>query len=198
MADELPSVRLDGGSFVLRPFVGADFTWARSAREHPDTAQWVNALPATTADDMAALTEDLRRSGRLLHLAMIGSEDNSYYGEILLFIRTPEAGETAIGEIAYVVSPAVRARGIASRAVRLLSVWAFRELGLKRLQLSIRPDNAASRRVAEKAGYTFEGVLRSTKLIRGTRVDAALYSLLPTDLWEPAAWAPSPSERVHR
>ncbi|MGZ4559247.1 MAG: GNAT family N-acetyltransferase [Mycobacteriaceae bacterium] len=182
MVAELPSVRLDGGTFLLRPFCGTDFTWAHSAREHPATAQWVNALPATTADDMTALTEDLRRRGRLLHLAMIGSEDNSYYGEVLLFIRTPEAGETAIGEIAYVVAPAVRGRGIAAIAVRLLSEWAFRQLGLKRLQLSIRPDNAASRRVAEKAGYTFEGVLRSTKLIRGTRVDAALYSRLPSDL----------------
>jgi RimJ/RimL family protein N-acetyltransferase len=182
VAEELPSVRLDGGSFVLRPFNRTDFLPAYSAREHPATSQWVNALPAPTADDMAALAEDLRRSGRLLHLAMTDSEDDSYLGEILLFIRTPEAGETAIGEIAYVVAPAVRRRGIAGNAVRLLSVWAFRELGLKRLQLSIRPDNAASRRVAEKAGYRFEGVLRSTKVIRGSRIDAALYSLLPSDV----------------
>jgi RimJ/RimL family protein N-acetyltransferase len=52
-------------------------------------------------------------------------------------------------------------------------------LKLDRLQLSIRPDNLASRRVAEKAGYEYEGTIRSSKLIRGKRVDAALYSLLP-------------------
>jgi RimJ/RimL family protein N-acetyltransferase len=51
-------------------------------------------------------------------------------------------------------------------------------LKLDRLQLSIRPDNLASRRVAEKAGYEYEGAIRSSRLIRGKRVDAALYSLL--------------------
>jgi RimJ/RimL family protein N-acetyltransferase len=97
----------------------------------------------------------------------------------LLFLRTPEAGEVGIGEIAYVVAPAARGRGIASAAVQALSGWAFARLRLARLQLSIRPDNLASRRVAEKAGYMYEGLLRSSKLIRGERVDAALYSLLP-------------------
>ena len=56
------------------------------------------------------------------------------------------------------------------------------DLQLERLQLSIRPDNLASRGVAEKAGYTYEGTLRSTKLIRGARVDAALYSLLRAEV----------------
>jgi len=74
-----------------------------------------------------------------------------------------------------------------SRTVRVLSEWAFARLRLERLQLSIRPDNLASRRVAEKAGYQYEGMLRSSKLIRGKRVDAALYSLLPHEPVSPSA-----------
>jgi RimJ/RimL family protein N-acetyltransferase len=35
--------------------------------------------------------------------------------------------------------------------------------------------------VAEKAGYAYEGTLRSSKLIRGRRVNAAVYSLLPDE-----------------
>jgi RimJ/RimL family protein N-acetyltransferase len=85
----------------------------------------------------------------------------------VLFVRTAEAGEVATGEIAYVIAPGVRGRGIASSAVTLLSEWAFMRLDLQRLQLSIRPDNVVSRRVAEKPGYSYEGTLRSTKLIRG-------------------------------
>jgi RimJ/RimL family protein N-acetyltransferase len=96
-------------------------------------------------------------------------------------VRTPEAAEVGTGELAYVVAPAARGRGIATAALRLFSEWAFARLELTRLQLSIRPDNAASRRVAEKAGYTYEGTLRSAKVIRGKRVDAAFYSLLPSD-----------------
>jgi RimJ/RimL family protein N-acetyltransferase len=77
------------------------------------------------------------------------------------------------------MAPAARGRGVASAAVRVLSAWAFSELKLERLQLSIRPDNVASRRVAEKAEYVCEGTLRSSKLVRGRRVDGAVYSLLP-------------------
>ena len=79
------------------------------------------------------------------------------------------------------IAPAARGRGIAPEAVRLLSEWAFSTLGLARLQLSIAPDNAPSVRVAEKAHYRYEGLLRSLKVIRSERVDALLYSRLPDD-----------------
>ena len=84
--------------------------------------------------------------------------------------------------VAYVVAPTARGRGIATSAVRLLSKWAFTELGLERLQLSIHPANVAPRRIAEKASYHYEGTLRSTKVIRGSRVDSIVFPLLPNDL----------------
>jgi RimJ/RimL family protein N-acetyltransferase len=48
-----------------------------------------------------------------------------------------------------------------------------------RLQLTTHLDNPASQRVAEKAGYTREAVLRSWADQRGERVDLIMYSLLP-------------------
>ena len=176
-----PSPPLAGTGFVLRPLSESDYVAARASREHPETAEWVNALPEADGERMIRLVESRRRAGRLLHLAIADDENGSYLGEIVLFLRTPEAGEVGIGEIAYVVAPAARGRGFASAAVRALSAWAFSELKLERLQLSIRPDNVASRRVAEKAGYAYEGTLRSSKLIRGRRVDAAVYSRLPDE-----------------
>jgi RimJ/RimL family protein N-acetyltransferase len=173
-----PSPPLAGTGFVLRPLTENDYEPARASREHPETVEWVNALPEADGERLIHLVESARHAGRLLHLAIADDKNDSYLGEILLFLRTPEAGEVGIGEIAYVVAPAARGRGFASAAVSFLSAWAFSELGLERLQLSIRPDNVASRRVAEKAGYAYEGTLRSIKLIRGRRVDAGLYSLL--------------------
>jgi ribosomal-protein-serine acetyltransferase len=49
--------------------------------------------------------------------------------------------------------------GIATVAVRLIARFGFEDLDLQRLELLIAVDNAASRRVAEKVGATFEGVL---------------------------------------
>jgi RimJ/RimL family protein N-acetyltransferase len=138
-------------------------------------------LPQPDGASLMRFAESRRRAGKLLHLVIAAGEGGDYLGEVLIFLRTPEAAEAGTGEIAYVVAPAARGRGIASTALGLFSEWAFASLGLARLQLFIRPDNLASRRVAEKTGYTYEGTLRSAKLIRGKRVDSALYSLLPAD-----------------
>jgi RimJ/RimL family protein N-acetyltransferase len=56
------------------------------------------------------------------------------------------------------------------------------ELGVERLYLTTAPDNIASQRVAERAGFTREGLLRSHLPIPGGRRDSVMYSLLPGDL----------------
>lgn len=47
--------------------------------------------------------------------------------------------------------------GITTKAVLMITEYAFNELGLHRIEINLRPENVASRRVAEKAGYVFEG-----------------------------------------
>ena len=63
------------------------------------------------------------------------------------------------GEIGYWVTAEARGRGIATRAVHLLAGWARDELGLTRIEILPHKDNPASRRVAEKAGFTDTGEL---------------------------------------
>ena len=75
-----------------------------------------------------------------------------------------------------------RGRDVASRALRLLTRWAVGEHALARLQLIVEPANVASQRVAEKAGFRREGLLRSYLELKGTRRDVYLYALLPEDL----------------
>ena len=52
---------------------------------------------------------------------------------------------------------------------------------MQRLQIRVDPDNAASQRVAEKAGYQREGLMRSALIVRGRRADVLVYSRLPGD-----------------
>jgi RimJ/RimL family protein N-acetyltransferase len=85
------------------------------------------------------------------------------------------------GEIGYAVAPAARGRGVAGRAVELLTRWGFDELGLIRLELDIDVRNPASGRVAERAGYRLEGVRRSLYFKEGRRADTALWSRLRDD-----------------
>ena len=68
--------------------------------------------------------------------------------------------EPGLAHLSYWVFPAHRRRGLASRAVRLACGYAFAELGVERLELSIEADNVASQGVARRAGFTEQGVLR--------------------------------------
>ena len=84
-------------------------------------------------------------------------------------------------ELGYIVAPAARGRGVATAALRLLTDWGFSERGLLRLELLISVDNVASIRVAERAGYVKEGVLRSLYVKEAVREDHELWSCLPSD-----------------
>jgi RimJ/RimL family protein N-acetyltransferase len=88
-------------------------------------------------------------------------------------------GRAAIG---YWLAPEGRGRGVATHAVRLMAGWAFGELGIGRLELTCAPDNVPSQRVAERCGFTREGLLRSHLPFRGTRRDTVMFSLLPGEL----------------
>ena len=90
--------------------------------------------------------------------------------------------ETKTAELGYVVVPEARGRGVATQALRLLTEFAFEELGMERLELMIAVHNEPSKIVAERAGYTREGVLRSAYFKQGRREDTELWSRLASDL----------------
>lgn len=85
------------------------------------------------------------------------------------------------GELGYMLAPHARGRGAAGRAVALLTRWCFDELGLERLEMRIAPENQPSRRVARRAGYRPEGVLRNLHFKQGRRSDVEIWSRLPSD-----------------
>jgi RimJ/RimL family protein N-acetyltransferase len=85
------------------------------------------------------------------------------------------------GEIGYMVVPAARGRGVAPRAVELLTRWGFDDLGLIRLELRIDVENSASECVAARAGYQRDGVLRNVHFKEGLRCDLAVWSRLSQD-----------------
>jgi len=86
-------------------------------------------------------------------------------------------------ELGYAISPSARGRGVATETLRQLTRWAFAQ-GMQRVTALIAVDNAASSRVAWKAGYTFEGVLRSVHNLNGRRCDLESWSILPGELPE--------------
>jgi RimJ/RimL family protein N-acetyltransferase len=106
------------------------------------------------------------------------AEDGAFLGLVMAPTIAREPEWTA--ELGYCVLAAARGRGVASEALRRMTEWAFAE-GMLRAELIISPDNEGSRRVAERAGYRREGVLRSKYFKQGRRDDQEVWSRLPSD-----------------
>jgi RimJ/RimL family protein N-acetyltransferase len=80
--------------------------------------------------------------------------------------------------LGYWVRSLATGKGVATEATRLTRDWGFAHTDLERLEVLVAVGNLASRRVAEKAGAVYEGILRRRLIVHGTRHDAALYAFL--------------------
>lgn len=121
--------------------------------------------------------EEGRSDGTREGFAIV-DDDGSFLGLALAFRIDREGRELELG---YTVTPAARGRGVAVEGLRLLTEWAVRELDPLRIQLQISTDNPASKRVAERAGYVYEGTLRSVHFKNGIRQDMEVWSRVPGD-----------------
>jgi RimJ/RimL family protein N-acetyltransferase len=143
------------------------FTFVPDGYTEAHAREWVGAAPGE------------RERGEGLQLVIASGDDDDLLGTVAL-LRFNDVHRTA--EVGYWVAPWARGRGAAVRATRLLAPWALRTLGLARLTCEIDAGNIASQRVAERAGFTFEGILRSAIEAKGRRWSVAVHSLLPEDL----------------
>ncbi|MFF9409945.1 GNAT family N-acetyltransferase [Streptomyces anandii] len=90
-------------------------------------------------------------------------------------------------EIGYWGTKEHRGNGYVSEAASAVARWAFTERCVDRLEWRAEVGNHASRAVAERAGFTVEGTLRSALNNKGVRRDCWVGSLLPSDLGLPSA-----------
>jgi len=87
---------------------------------------------------------------------------------------------TADGSFGYWIAAEARGRGYATRAAVLLTRWLF-ELGAAPVFLTILAGNDDSVRVAERAGFTYEGTMRAHSVWQGQRYDVMWFAALPQE-----------------
>jgi ribosomal-protein-alanine N-acetyltransferase len=129
------------------------------------------------------LRQDFEKNGfwdREEGMLLMVTPDDHIVGEIEFFPIT----HYLVGyELSYLIFGREHSgKGYATEAVRLLGEFLFGRRRINRLQLNIHPDNEASRRVAMKAGYTFEGLMRGCWWHRGRYHDLEIWSLLRDEL----------------
>ncbi|HEX5468049.1 MAG TPA: GNAT family N-acetyltransferase [Gaiellaceae bacterium] len=158
---------------LLRPLTDEDVPAVTDACQDPDMQRWLSALPSpyTEEDARAWLASDTASQ------AVVDAKTGELLGSIGW--RRVDQGNVQIG---YWVKREARGRGIATRALSVLAGWAIHELGAPRVQLLAEPGNIGSCRVAEKAGFHREALLRGYIDFKGERRDALMFALLPEDL----------------
>jgi RimJ/RimL family protein N-acetyltransferase len=175
-----PDPPLADGTIALRRWEDGDLACVEEAATDPDIPQGTTVPAAFTPAEGRAWIErqwGRQEKGEGLSLAVADAASGEALGNVnLLFRQQPRSA--AIG---YWLVPRARGRGLGSRAVSLLAHWAVRDTPLERVEALVLPDNVASQRVLEKAGFRREGLLRAYLVIADRRVDALIYSLLPGD-----------------
>jgi ribosomal-protein-serine acetyltransferase len=96
-----------------------------------------------------------------------------------------KARATALG---YWVDAGYEGRGLITKVCRVMLAHAFGELKLNRVEIRCHAENARSRALAGRLGFTFEGLLRQAERVRERLLDLAVYGLL-ADEWRARAAA---------
>ncbi|TDD40403.1 N-acetyltransferase [Nonomuraea terrae] len=177
---------IDAGRLTLRRFTPDDIPWVYEVSRDPAVLHYVGVpspyLPEHAAFFVESLAIDGWRDGRRLEFLAADAGTGERLGRVGLGLR-----EDGTAEIGYWVDPRARGRGVATESVRAACRWAFAARPLDLIEWRAEVGNTASRRVAEKAGFTIEGTLRGRLVHRGVRVDAWVGSLLRDEVGAPAS-----------
>ncbi len=153
-----------------------------AACQDPEISRWTRVpYPYGAADARAYLLQrhDSLHAGIAAPFAIVPSADRDRLLGSISLMRF--SWQHARAEVGYWLSSEARGQGHGTRAVRLISAWGFRSLGLERIDLMAATGNPASQRVAERCGFTREAVLRSYLQGKEGRQDMVAFGLLATD-----------------
>lgn len=111
---------------------------------------------------------------------VIVAQDGTLLGHIEFFKTVSYLDEY---ELSYqVYAPEHRRKGVATEAVQLMVRYLFETKRMNRIRLVIHPDNAASRRLAEKCGFRHEGRAHGAWYNNGKHHDVEIYAILHDDV----------------
>jgi RimJ/RimL family protein N-acetyltransferase len=172
---KLPDPALSDDAVQLRQWADEDAAEIMRCCSDPLVPRYIPIIPMPySLSDAEQFIERSRTPSDELNLAVAG-----HSGELFGAIGVSIQSDSGIAEIGYWLAPEARGRGLATRALRLLSVWTLRETDIARLQLQTDVENLASQAVATRAGFTREAVLRAYMDNRGTRHDSVMFSIIP-------------------
>ncbi|MFI6771268.1 GNAT family N-acetyltransferase [Streptomyces sp. NPDC050355] len=171
---------------VLRPFEPSDAAAVHAACQEADIPRWTSVPSPYGVQDaeqfVGTIAPEGWRDDTSYNFAVVTKADGSLVGAMGLVrldhLRTPERQ----AELGFWTAKEQRGRGYTVEAARAVLNWAFRDLGVERMEWLAEAGNDGSWAVARRLGFHREGTLRAKLLYGGTRRDVWIGSLLPSDL----------------
>ena len=112
-----------------------------------------------------------------LHYA-VRMQDGRLGGTLSLMRMQPAAGSIEVGWVTY--APRLQRSREATEAIHLLMRWVF-EAGYRRFEWKCNAANAASRRAAERFGFSYEGIFRQATVVKGRNRDTAWFAAIDAE-----------------
>ena len=174
-----PRGSLQGRYATLEP-VGRDHIPGLRAAHAEDAvdAMW-RYLPAGPFDTAGYLAwiDVARRAADPIHYA-VRMAAQRLGGTLSLMRIKPDAGSIETGWLTF--APRLQRTREATEAVYLLMKWSF-EAGYRRFEWKCNAANAASRRAAQRFGFSYEGVFRQASVVKGQNRDTAWYAAIDSE-----------------
>ena len=170
---------LASGRIVLRPFRSSDAASVAASCRDPEIPRFT-LMPAGLTEQAAGEWIERRNQLQdrgLFPLAITVDGNDECVGQMGVYIDA----QNRRAETFYWIDRTQRRRGITTEALKLIGDWVFTNHDVVRLQLITHPENDGSQRVAARAGYQREGILRAWEPIQDTQPDVVMWSRLATD-----------------
>lgn len=175
------SPRIETERVILRHMRVSDAADMYDYARRPEVTRYLLWAPHDDLEYTRTYMRQVERGykqGIFHDFGVILKEDNKLIGTCG-FARIDKANATA--EAGYVLNPDYWGRGLASEALSAVITLGFEYCGLNRIESRYMTGNTASRRVMEKCGMTFEGVLRQSVFAKDGYVDVGVCAILKQD-----------------
>ena len=174
--DNLP--KLETERLLLRKVAYTDRSDIYTYAHLPEVAQFVKFEPHTSdfeSLEFINIVMEMYNKRKPAPWAIEFKEDKKMIGTIGFHNWNMEHFSAELG---FVLSPLYWNMGITTEALKRIIKFVFEETNINRIEAKCEPENSASSRVMEKAGFTYEGTLRDELRIKGKFRDYRHYSIL--------------------
>ena len=150
----------------------------RAFAEHDHVWDYMAYGPFSSASQYHRWVRDHAALDDTYFYAIKNLESGNWEGVASYLRMAPEAGSIEVGHINY--SPALQRTRAATEAMYLMMAWAF-DAGYRRYEWKCNALNMASRRAAQRLGFSYEGVFRQATVSKGRNRDTAWFAAIDAE-----------------